>query len=65
LTIAGRLVDNRVILPVRFLLPGNISFTIDFVVDTGFNGYLTLLANAIGAMNLSLLNFSGLENYGD
>jgi clan AA aspartic protease len=52
--ISGKFVDSRVILPVRFLLPGDMSFTIDFVVDTGFSGYLTLPASAIGAMNLSL-----------
>jgi hypothetical protein len=43
--ISGKFVDSRVILPVRFLLPGDMSFTIDFVVDTGFSGYLTLPAS--------------------
>ncbi len=29
-------------------------FSLDFVVDTGFNGYLTLPPQAVGAMNLPL-----------
>jgi clan AA aspartic protease len=52
--ISGKFVDSRVKLPVKFLLAGNMSFSIDFVVDTGFSGYLTLPPSAIGAMNLSL-----------
>ncbi|MCW5313234.1 clan AA aspartic protease [Nostoc sp. KVJ3] len=50
--IYGRLVDGRVIAPVIFRLPGQPNFSLDFVMDTGFNGYLTLPVQAVSAMNL-------------
>ncbi len=40
--IYGRLTDGRAIAPVIFRLPGQPDFFLDFVIDTGFNGYLTL-----------------------
>jgi clan AA aspartic protease len=54
--ISGKFADNKVILPVRFILPEAMSFSIEFVLDTGFNGYLTLPVNAVGAMNLPLFS---------
>lgn len=52
--IQGRVVDGRPNVQVMFLLPGQPSFGIDFVVDTGFNDYLTLPPQAIRLMNLPL-----------
>jgi predicted aspartyl protease len=46
--IQGRIVNGRPNIQVIFLLPEQPSFGIDFVIDTGFNDYLTL---------------SGAENY--
>jgi clan AA aspartic protease len=50
--ILGKFVDNRAILPVRFYLSADTELAIDFVVDTGFNDYLTLPPQAVLAMNL-------------
>ena len=50
--ILGKFVDNRAMLPVRFCLSEDTELTIDFVVDTGFNDYLTLPPQAVAAMNL-------------
>jgi clan AA aspartic protease len=54
--IRGKFVDKKIILPVRFLLSQEMIFSIEFVVDTGFNGYLTLPIGAVGAMNLQLFS---------
>ncbi len=54
--ILGKFVENRIILPVRFVLAAEMVFSVDFVVDTGFNGYLTLPTGAVGAMNLPLFS---------
>lgn len=54
--IFGKFVGNKIILPVRFVLAGEMVFSVDFVVNTGFNGYLTLLVEAVGAMNLPLFS---------
>ncbi len=50
--IQGRVINGRPSVQVVFLLPGQPNFGIDFVVDTGFNDYLSLPAQAISAMNL-------------
>jgi clan AA aspartic protease len=50
--ILGKFVHGRVVLPVNFCLSGNTDLTIDCVVDTGFNDYLTLPPQAVEAMNL-------------
>ena len=52
--ISGRLVDGKATVPVRFRLPGQPDFSINFVIDTGFNDYLTLPPQAVSAMNLPL-----------
>lgn len=52
--IYGRLIDRKAIVPVIFRLPQQPDFSLSFVVDTGFNGYLTLPAQAVSAMNLPL-----------
>jgi clan AA aspartic protease len=50
--ILGKFVDRRAILPVKFYLSADPELAIDFVVDTGFNDYLTLPLQAVSAMNL-------------
>jgi predicted aspartyl protease len=40
--IVGKFIDKKIILPVRFLLSPDTILSIELVVDTGFNGYLTL-----------------------
>ena len=54
--IRGKFVDRKIILPVRFLLSQEMIFSVEFVVDTGFNGHLTLPVGAVGAMNLPLFS---------
>jgi clan AA aspartic protease len=49
-----RLIDRKAIIPVTFRLPQLPDFSLDFVIDTGFNDYLTLPPPAVGAMNLPL-----------
>jgi predicted aspartyl protease len=50
--IQGRVQDGRASLPITFRLFNQPDFQIEFVVDTGFNDYLTLPPQAINAMNL-------------
>lgn len=52
--IDGRLIAGRATVPVIFRLPGQPDFSLDFVIDTGFNGYITLPPQAVSAMNLPL-----------
>jgi clan AA aspartic protease len=52
--IQGRVVNGRPTVQVMFILPEQPEFGIDFVVDTGFNDYLTLPLQAIRLMNLPL-----------
>lgn len=52
--IYGRIIDTKASIPVVFRLPGQPDFSIDFVIDTGFNDYLTLPPQAISVMNLPL-----------
>lgn len=40
--IYGRLIDGKAIVPVIFSLPTQPDFSIDFIIDTGFNDHLTL-----------------------
>ncbi|WP_414623326.1 hypothetical protein [Calothrix sp. CCY 0018] len=41
--INGRISQGKATIPVTFRLPSQPDFSVDFVIDTGFNGYLTLL----------------------
>ena len=45
---------GRAIVPVIFRLPSQPDFSLDFVIDTGFNDHLTLSPQAVSAMNLTL-----------
>ncbi len=48
----GVTIRRQATLPVTFRLPGQPSVTLDFVVDTGFTGFLTLPVAAVTAMRL-------------
>ncbi len=50
--IYGRISESKATIPVIFRLPSQPDFSVDFVFDTGFNGYLTLPPQAVNAMNL-------------
>lgn len=52
--IYGRLIDGKATVAVMFSLSGQPDFSINFVIDTGFNDYLTLPPQAVSAMNLPL-----------
>ncbi|MBD2354509.1 clan AA aspartic protease [Tolypothrix sp. FACHB-123] len=52
--IYGRFIDRKAVIPVIFRLPQQPDFSLDFVIDAGFNDYLTLPLQAISAMNLPL-----------
>jgi clan AA aspartic protease len=52
----GRVQSLHALLPVTFRLPGQPDLTIDFVVDTGFTGLLTLPPAAVAAMGLPLIH---------
>ena len=50
--ITGRIENRKALLPVTYRLPGQPDFVLEHVVDTGFNGQLTLPASAVAAMGL-------------
>lgn len=51
----GHLQRSRPLLPVTFRFPGKQDLAIEFVVDTGFSGFLTLPLAAVSAMGLPYL----------
>ena len=51
----GSVVNLHAILPVTLRAPGHGDLTVDFVVDTGFTGFLTLPPPAIAALGLPFL----------
>jgi clan AA aspartic protease len=59
--IKGKVVGRRPSVQIVFLLTGQPSFGIDFVIDTGFNDYLTLPPQAISAMNLPLYSSTSVR----
>jgi len=52
--IYGKLIEGKAVVPVIFHLPTQPDFSIDFIIDTGFNDHLTLPPQAVSAMNLPL-----------
>src|SRR5205814_1504753 len=52
----GSVRDRHILLPITFRLPDGTELTIEFVVDTGFTGLLTLPPAAVAAMNLAFLH---------
>lgn len=52
--INGRFIEGKAIIPIIFRLPTQPDFSLDFVIDTGFNDHLTLPPQAVSAMNLPL-----------
>jgi clan AA aspartic protease len=52
---SGRVEQLHALLPVTFRLRGKPDLSIDFVVDTGFTGFLTLPPQAVSALQLPYL----------
>ena len=52
--IYGRVTEGKATIPVIFCLPQQPDFSVDFVIDTGFNDYLTLPIQAVNIMNLPI-----------
>ncbi|MBE9007645.1 clan AA aspartic protease [Fortiea sp. LEGE XX443] len=52
--IYGKVIDSKAIIPVVFRLASQPDFSLDFVIDTGFNDHLTLPSQAVSTMNLPL-----------
>lgn len=52
----GSVRARHVLLPVTFLVSGLPNITIEFVVDTGFTGFLTLPLDAVTKMGLPFLH---------
>lgn len=48
----GQVVALNALLSIVFQLPGHPEIAIDFVIDTGFTGYLTLPLRAVEALRL-------------
>ena len=48
----GTVTDLHAILPVTLRLPNQGELSLEFIVDTGFTGFLTLPPKAIAALNL-------------
>ncbi|BAY26790.1 hypothetical protein NIES2100_66060 [Calothrix sp. NIES-2100] len=59
--IYGRLIGDKAIVPVIFRLPQQPDFSLNFTIDTGFNGYLTLPPQAVSAMNLPLYSSTPIK----
>jgi clan AA aspartic protease len=49
----GTVTDRHAVLPVTLRLPNHGDLSVDFVVDTGFTGFLTLPAKAVAALGLA------------
>lgn len=54
--ITGRVENFHAFVPVVFRLPGRRDVTIEFVVDTGFVGFLTLPPAAVTTLGLPFLH---------
>ena len=50
--IQGHIINMKAVVGVTFRLPGNPDFELEFVIDTGFAGALTLPANVVAALGL-------------
>ena len=53
--ITGRVINRHALLPVIFRQPDAADLSIEFVVDTGFTGFLTLPPPVVEALQLSYL----------
>jgi len=52
---SGQVANLHALMPVLFRWPGRPDLSIEFVVDTGFTGFLTLPAAAVAALGLTFL----------
>ena len=48
----GKITLNKLMLPITLILPIQPKVTLDFVVDTGYEGFLTLPTLAVEALDL-------------
>lgn len=48
----GQVASGRALMSVRFRLPGQPELSIEFQIDTGFSGYLSLPPPAVAGMGL-------------
>lgn len=53
--ITGRIRQLHALLPITFRLANQPDFAVEFVVDTGFTGFLTLPPAAVAALHLPYL----------
>ena len=51
----GRVENRHAIVSIPFHIPGQLDFSLDFIVDTGFTGELTLPPAAVAAMGLPFI----------
>ena len=51
----GQISERRSLLPIPFRRPGQPEIVIEFVIDTGFNGSLTLPPAAVSALQLPVI----------
>lgn len=56
--ITGHVSNRRALVPVTFRLSGQPDLIIEFVIDTGFAGFLTLPLSAVVAMGLTYLHYT-------
>ena len=54
--VTGTVFNRHILLPITFRLPNQPDIVIEFVVDTGYTGFLTLPAQAVAAMNLPFIH---------
>ena len=52
MTIRGTVSDLHALMPVTLRIPGQPDLTVEFVIDTGFDGALSLPQAAVSAMKL-------------
>jgi clan AA aspartic protease len=52
---SGQVANLHALMPVPFRSPGRPDLSIEFVVDTGFTGFLTLPPAAVAALGLTFL----------
>ena len=53
--IHGQIIAHHVLVPVPLRLPNQSEMEVEFVVDTGFTGFLTLPLAVVSALNLPFL----------
>ncbi len=52
----GNVFNRQILMMIAFCLPGQPDLLLEFVLDTGFTGYLTLPPAVVAALNLPFLH---------